>query len=280
MSTALPKPVLTLLALAAAALLVTLLVIGPITQPTAYHNFVDTRPWLGIPNAADVLSNAAFVLVGALGLWRTGSLALRHRSMASAGGLAPALAGQPRGLSHPVTPIDLLCLATFFSGVLLTGPGSAWYHLQPNNTTLVWDRLPMTIAFAGLVAAVVTDRLRLRRAAALGLLAALVVSGLASVLFWHLGELAAPNTGDLRPYIIVQYGALLVAIVLAFTRGRVFSRTVLASACIAYAVAKVLETTDAPVFRLTGQLISGHTLKHLAAAVGAAVIIVSLRPRV
>ncbi len=274
-----PRPVLILLALAAAGLLVALTVMGPITQPEAYHNFIDTRAWLGIPNAADVLSNSAFVLVGAFGLWRTGALALRLRSIGSAGGLAPALAGQSRGLAHPVTPVDLLCLATFFAGVLLTGPGSAWYHIEPNNTTLVWDRLPMTIAFAGLVAAVVTDRLRLTSAVSLALLAALVTAGLASVLFWHFGELTSPGTGDLRAYIVVQYGALLVAIVLAFTRGRIFSRAVLASACIAYAVAKVLETTDAPVFRLTGQLVSGHTLKHLAAAIGAAVIITSLRPR-
>jgi hypothetical protein len=40
----------------------------PIAQDPAYHRLADSRPWLGIPNALNVVSNAAFLLVGALGL--------------------------------------------------------------------------------------------------------------------------------------------------------------------------------------------------------------------
>jgi hypothetical protein len=261
------------------AAVIALLIYGPITQPEAYHHFANTRTVLGIPNAADVLSNAAFVLVGGLGLWRTAATAVRLRSISTAGGLAPALAGTPRGLALPVTPIDLLCIAVFFTGVLLTGPGSAWYHLNPNNNTLLWDRLPMALAFAGLVAAIVSDRLRIRPITALATLTGLVALGILSVLWWHFGELASPGQGDLRLYIVVQYGALLAAMALAFTPGRLYGRGLLALACGLYILAKVLESTDAQVFNATGQFISGHTLKHIAAACGAGVIITALRPR-
>jgi hypothetical protein len=41
-----------------------------LAQPENYFPFADQRSWLGIPNAADVLSNLAFVAVGLLGLCR------------------------------------------------------------------------------------------------------------------------------------------------------------------------------------------------------------------
>lgn len=257
---------------------ITLLFYGPITQPEAYHHFINTRTLLGIPNAADVLSNAAFIIVGGLGLWRTAATAIRLKTISAAGGLAPALAGTPRGLPLPITSIDLLSIAIFFTGVLLTGPGSAWYHLSPNNNTLLWDRLPMAIAFAGLVAAIVSDRLRIRPITALATLIGLVTLGITSVLWWHFGELASPGNGDLRLYIVIQYGALLTAMALAFTPGRLYSRPILALPCGLYILAKVLESTDVQVFHATSQLVSGHTLKHLAAALAASVIIVALRP--
>ena len=256
-----------------------LLFYGPITQPAAYHHFINSREWIGIPNAADVLSNASFIIAGGLGLWRTAATALDLRAMSIAGGLAPALAGTPRGLALPATPVDLLCIAVFFTGVLLTGPGSAWYHLNPNNYTLLWDRLPMAIAFAGLVAAIVTDRVRIRSITAIATLAGLVLLGILSVLWWYFGELASPGQGDLRLYIVVQYGALLSAMALAFTPGRLYGRSLLALACGLYILAKVLESADAQIFHATGQFTSGHTLKHIAAACGAGVIIAALRPR-
>ena len=241
---------------------------GPITQPEAYHRFVDTRAWLSVPNAADVLSNLGFVVVGVMGLWRTWVMAKRMRA-----------AGCGR-VGVDVAAMDPVCLAVFFTGVLLTGPGSAWYHLAPDNTTLVWDRLPMTVAFAGLVAAVVNDRLAVRASVAAWLLGVLMLLGVFSVMWWHRGEVAAPGQGDLRPYAMVQYGGLLCAVMLAFSPGRMHGRGALALACGLYVLAKVLEGTDGQVWRLTGGLVSGHTLKHAAAACGAGVLVWSLGAKV
>src|SRR3974377_2260501 len=44
------------------------LVLPPIPQPLAYHNFADQRGWLGVPNFGDVASNLPFAIVGVWGL--------------------------------------------------------------------------------------------------------------------------------------------------------------------------------------------------------------------
>lgn len=214
----------------------------PVAQPPEYHDFVDTRPLLGVPNGADVLSNVGFLVVGLLGL----GACLRRR-----------LAARPQWL-------------VFFLGVALTAFGSAWYHLAPDNPRLVWDRLPMTLGFMGLLAAIVGERLEPR----LGrrLLAPLLALGLASVLYWIASE--ARGAGDLRPYAAVQFLSLLVmATLLLAAPGRRGDRAGLLWAGLGcYALAKLCEALDRPIFALTGELVSGHTLKHLIAAVGVGLI--------
>lgn len=123
-----------LAAAAAAALL------SPIPQDPAYHRMADARPLLGVPNAANVLSNLPFVLVGALGLHALGR---RH---AGAGALFRDRRERwPWGL--------------FFLALPLTGLGSAYYHWLPGNLRLVWDRLPLAVAAAALLAATVGERI-------------------------------------------------------------------------------------------------------------------------
>lgn len=34
--------------------------------------------------------------------------------------------------------------ACFFIGVAAVGVGSSYYHLEPNDARLVWDRLPVS----------------------------------------------------------------------------------------------------------------------------------------
>jgi hypothetical protein len=226
-------------------LAVVLLLVSTTGQPQDYHAFADQRSLLGIRNAADVLSNLAFLAIGLLGLFRLRSAGSR--------------------LSR-ITRISLVAL---FAGLALTCFGSARYHLHPDDTTLVWDRLPMTIAFAGVSGAIVAQRIS-RRAGRSALLAMLVV-GPASVLYWA-------ATKDLAPYLVVQFGlaggTLLLAL-LAPDPDDPFPWWALA---VAYAVAKLAEIADVSIWNLTNGLVAGHTIKHLAAALGGLAIANALRP--
>jgi hypothetical protein len=210
-----------------------LVLVGPVPQDLAYHAFADQREVAGIPHFGDVITNVAFVIVGLLGL------ALRP---------APDY-------------------AVFFLGVLLTGAGSAYYHVEPTNASLVWDRAPMTMAFMGLAAALIRERVSEvwgRR-----LLLPLVSFGLWSVWYWA-------RTDDLRPYILAQYAPLwaVLSILLLFPGpSRAFWL-----AGLAYAGAKVAELLDRPIYEATG-FVTGHNLKHVLAALGTAAIVVMLTRR-
>ena len=150
--------------------------------------------------------------------------------------------------------------AVFFAGVALTAFGSAWYHLDPGNLRLVWDRLPMTVAFMGLFAAMIGERIGPR--VGLALLGPLLVAGVGSVLWWHAGE--QQGRGDLRAYGLVQFFPMLAIPLLAwlfparYTHGGYW-----ASRCSSMPPPRALELADAHVLALGG-LVSGHALKHLA----------------
>jgi hypothetical protein len=132
----------------------------------------------------------------------------------------------------------------------------------------------MTLAFMGLLATVVAERVGV--GPALRLLPALIALGLASVVYWRVTESA--GAGDLRPYALVQLGPLILIPLLAaryparYTRG---GDLVLVAAV--YLAAKALELLDAAIFGWGG-LVSGHTLKHLAAA-GAAWLVLRMLAR-
>lgn len=229
----------------------------PLLQLQAYHLFADARTWLVIPNAADTLSNLAFLWVGALGL----AFLWRERV---AGGSGRFLA-----------PREMRPWWVFFAGVALTSAGSAWYHLAPDDARLVWDRLPMTIAFMSLVAAVVSERISVRAGDVL--LWPLVLLGVASVVYWRWSALAGFE--NLRPYLAVQFGSIAVVLaVAALFRSRYTHDGVIFALAAAYGLAKVCEAYDREVFNFGGWL-SGHTLKHLAAAAGLWVLLRSLERR-
>ena len=161
-----------------------------------------------------------------------------------------------------------------FVGLILTAAGSSYYHLQPDNTSLVWDRLPMAIVFMSLLAAIAAERMSLR--AGLWLMPLLLFVGVGSVWQWRVSELR--GSGDLRFYAAVQLYSvlfLLIALLLPsrYTRGRDFA--VVAGL---YVLAKILEALDRPIFEL-GHIVSGHTLKHQAAAGAGYGILRMLRKR-
>lgn len=212
--------------------------IPPVAQDPAYHRMADGRMLLGIPNALNVLSNLPFVLVGALGCW-----GLRGRRVAFR------------------DPRERRPYRVFFAGLLLTGLGSAYYHLAPDNARLAWDRLPLAVALMALFAAIIGERLSVR--AGLLLLPLLVALGAGSVWIWYRGELL--GGGDLRLYGMVQFYPLLAVPILSLLPPRYSGGGWLLGAILLYALAKAFEALDAPIFGL-GRALSGHTLKHLFAA--------------
>ncbi|MGE3916919.1 MAG: hypothetical protein AB7F78_14600 [Hyphomicrobiaceae bacterium] len=219
-------------------LAVCLLATGPLPQPESYHHFPAGRTLLGLPNALTVLSNLPFAIVGMHGL----------RWLCVSGDVMPAHLKR--------------CYGVLLAGIALTGAGSAFYHWSPASESLVWDRLPMAVAFMGLLAGFLTERLRLQPATSGWLLGTLVAYGLASVVYWSAFD-------DLRLYAVAQFYPIgLIPIVLWLTPAR-FTRDCDWLAAIGiYVVAKLLEELDGSIFAAAG-LVSGHTLKHLAAAAGA-----------
>jgi hypothetical protein len=245
------KAPLLLIAVAAAVAIIALL-LPPIPQPLAYHNFADQRSWLGIPNFGDVVSNLPFALVGVCGL-----IFLRKPR--------PDKVNDPR---------ERGLYLFMFAGLILTAFGSAYYHLAPGNSRLVWDRIPINMVFMALLAAVIAERVSVR--AGLLLFPLLELAGIASVLVWRAGELR--GHGDLRFYAAVQVYAILVLLLLLlfpanYTRGSDFAVVVGF-----YILAKILEESDRQVFAL-GHIVSGHTLKHLAAAAAGYWILRMLKKR-
>lgn len=227
-------------------------------QSQDYHRFADARAFLGVPNAADTLSNLAFLVVGALGL----AFLWRERVSDGSGRFISAQEMGPYWV--------------FFSGVALTSAGSAYYHLAPDDARLVWDRLPMTIAFMSLVAAVVSERISVRAGSLL--LWPLVLLGLASVVYWRWSALAGFE--NLRPYLAVQFGSIAVVLAISLLyRSRYTHGAVIFLLAVAYGVAKAAEVYDREIFEVGGW-VSGHTLKHLAAAGGIYLLLRALAKRV
>jgi hypothetical protein len=130
------------------------------------------------------------------------------------------------------------------------------------------DRLPMTIAFMSLIAAQVVDRVSVRTG--LLLLLPMLLVGLASVAYWIATERA--GAGNLMPYVILQGYSVVMLLVLALLYPSRYTRgTDVYWVFAAYAIAKTLELLDREVLAL-GNLVSGHSLKHLAAAVAGLII--------
>lgn len=221
------------------AVLITLYFVEPIAQDPRYHRFADQRTIAGIANFWNVVSSGAFLIAGLYGL--VSCHVIRITLI-------------PHGLIIPIT--------LFFSGLVLTGLGSAYYHLQPGNMTLVWDRLAMVIAFVPLFIFVLNRHIN--EAVARRLLWPLMLVGIFSVIYW--GYTESLGRGDLRLYGLVQFlpGLLIPLILLMFPTTNYRSSTTWGILGL-YVIAKLAEHFDHQLF--DSLLISGHTLKHLFAAV-------------
>ncbi|WP_276485570.1 ceramidase domain-containing protein [Paraflavitalea pollutisoli] len=210
----------------------------PFSQPASYHQFADQVSFWGISNAWNVLTNLPFIIVGGYGLY---CLTITSTSAA---------------IKRMYTIL--------FLGIILTGIGSAFYHLVPDNFRLLFDRLPMTIIFMSFLAITVYEWISPQWGNRLFYLLLLV--GFVSLGWWYYTE--QQGRGDLRFYLFVQfYPMLAIPLIYWLYRSPEKNRKIriLIWVFLWYIVAKVAEVYDEQLFAAIG--FSGHSIKHLAAAV-------------
>ncbi len=240
------------IALVTAVVVVTGVLVDPVPQDQQYHQFADQRAYFAIPNVLNVATNLFFALIGFAGLY---FLCIRR--------------------SLIVVDSIFAVYITFFAALAAVAPGSAYYHWTPDNQSLVWDRLPMTLAFMSFFTIILAERLSLKFARIIFL--PLIIAGVLSIAYWHHSELA--GNGDLRPYGLVQFlPMLLVPMILLmfdekFTHGRAIWWFLGW-----YLVAKIFELLDHQIFEWLA-LISGHSLKHLGAGIGCFIYLRYLQTR-
>jgi len=224
----------------------------PVPEPAMYRSFVDGRELAGIPYFWNVVSNLPLLFVGAWGAY------------------AVARADQ-----HAfVSPAEKWAYGLCFGAVALAGVGSTYFHLAPDAERLMWDRLPIALGFMALLAGVIGDRLGAQ--ASLRALGPLLVAGAASVFYWRWSMLRGSE--NIVPYAIVQYGALSAIMMHGALRSRYTRRLDLFVVAAIYGAAKLAEMLDGAIYALGG-IVSGHTLKHVLAAVAVAWLVRMLQLR-
>jgi hypothetical protein len=217
----------------------------PIPQDQNYFLLADHRSLWGIPNFGDVVSNIPFSVVGILGL-----LTLKRHW---------------KDNTRFTNRLEALPFLVAFIGLILLGPCSAYFHLAPANDTLIWDRLPMTLVFMAFFSIIIAERIHLK--SGLTLLPLLLAVGIGSVIYWSVTE--SHGQGDLRPYALVQFlPVLIIPLILMLFKPLYTGVQHLVTVIVWYGLAKVFELLDVWIYGFTHHLMSGHTLKHLAAAVG------------
>lgn len=223
-------------AVALICFIVLMIVTPAIPQSQDYHNFADQRTFFGIPNALNVISNFPFLIIGLIGL-----VLCHHGNY-----FKLSLQGELWGWT------------CFYVGVAAVGIGSSYYHLKPDDASLVWDRLPMTVAFTSIIAIFIIERIDERK----GMISIipLVLAGVISIVYWRFFD-------DLRPYALIQFVPCIAIPLMAILLPPMYTHsTYWLWAAGFYLLAKVLEATDDVVYKWTHHIVSGHTLKHLFAA--------------
>jgi len=223
------------------ALMIATFLIEPIPQDQDYHQFADQNTLFLIPNFWNVISNLPFILVGLLGL-----KALNGRVLS---GILPELR---------------FAYITFFIGLIMTGIGSSYYHWNPHNASLVWDRLPMTLSFMAFFTVILGENISILLAKRLFYL--LLVTGVLSVVYWIITE--TNGAGDLRPYVLVQFlPVVLIPLILWLYSSPFTGQAYIVWVLVFYVIAKLLEHFDHQIYEML-VIMSGHPIKHVAAALG------------
>ncbi|NRA73839.1 MAG: ceramidase domain-containing protein [Rickettsiales bacterium] len=228
----------------------------PIAQPQLYHKFADSRILLELENFFDVISNIPFIILSLMGLYYIYKTNPK-RSLFSMKG-------------------EKLLWQIFFLGVFLVGFGSGYYHLSPKDPAIIWDRIPITIAFMALFSLMIMEYIDAKLGVTLSPI--LLIAGIGTVYYWYYTEVS--GQGDLRPYVLVQLIPLILIplMLILFSPHYTQSKYIFFSIGW-YAVAKLLEISDKIIFKISNNMISGHTLKHLAVAAGVYMMLRYLKTR-
>jgi predicted neutral ceramidase superfamily lipid hydrolase len=208
---------------------------GPIPQDPMYHVFADQRSAWSIPNFLNVITNLPFLFIGVLGLRILSKSEKRLRVINS----------------------------TLFIGFLLLTFGSAYYHWSPNNQTLVYDRLPMSMIFMSFLAFILYDRIGHKTGYQAFFL--LNIMGIVSVVYWAVSERL--GQGDLRWYGLVQFFPVLaIPLLLLLYPASIQPWRQILLMYLFFGLAKFTESFDEELYNSLGNTISGHSLKHLLMA--------------
>ena len=228
---------------------VILLFFEPIPQNNSYHQFADQRTLAGVANFWNVISNLPFVLIAVWGF--------------SAGG--------------QLHDKDLKLMSYFiFAGFFLLSFGSGYYHLQPNNINLVYDRLPMSLIFMSFFSWIIYDRIHQSKGFLLFIV--LNILGISTVLYWIYTELKCE--GDLRWYAMVQFFPILaIPLLLWFYKSSFKHEREIIPIFAFFGIAKLAENYDAQIQAWLADVISGHTLKHVLMAAAGYYIVKMIRRR-
>ena len=227
------------------------ILIPPVPQDLKYHNFADQRSFAGIPHFWNVVTNIPFLVIGIIGFFK-----IQKRELT---GILPEL---------------FRAYLAFFMGLVLIGLGSGYYHLNPSNSTLVGDRMAITITFMSFLVLIIGESISTKTASRL--LFPMIFLGLASVIYWNITENL--GMGDLRFYALVQFlPMLLIPLMLLFYGSCLSGRRWIFAIITVYGIAKIAEFYAQQIYDLIG--FSGHSLKHIIAAFGAFLFLKGLEVR-
>ena len=235
------NPRILLLLLSSVIMALVIMFVPPVSQDPGYHHFADQRNISGIPHFWNVVTNIPFLVLGITGFFK-----MQNQELTG------------------ILPDFFRAYSTFFMGLVLTALGSGYYHLDPSNSTLVGDRMAITVTFMSFFVLIFGESISTRTASRL--LVPLLFLGLASVVYWNITENL--GTGDLRFYALVQFlPMLLIPLMLLFFGSCLSGRRWILTIILVYGAAKIAEMYDQQIYELVG--FSGHSLKHLIAAFGA-----------
>ncbi|KAH1124270.1 hypothetical protein AAZX31_06G048400 [Glycine max] len=207
-----------------------------IPRSPKHHQFVDMRNLLGVPNTLNVMTNFPFLVVGVLGL-------------------VLALEG---GVFNISSQGEVWTWALFYAGIAGVAFGSAYYHLKPDDHRVLWDTLPMMVAFSSLLSSLVVERLGQR----IGLccMFALNLAAFLCVVYERIYN-------DIRFCMMFQLTLpLAIPVIAVLYRSKyTHSRYWFISTGI-YLLAKFEGATDRKLYHVNNYIISGHSLEHLCLA--------------
>ena len=227
-----------------------LLIKGPVAQNQDYHQFADQRNFFGIPNFMNVITNLPFAIAGIFGLRVAGNI-------------------KEKKLQH-------ICIALFTSFILVT-LGSGYYHLWPNNETLVYDRIPISIILMSFFTFLIYELVN--KQAGYNAFIVLTLVGILSVVYWQLTERA--GHGDLRWYGMVQFFPVIaIPLILSLYRSSFNYWKEVIPIFLFFILAKLSEAIDKEIYHAAGNIISGHSLKHLFMVVAEFEIVLLIKRRV